>query len=69
MSWRMIGWIVQDSERRLHFADCQCCENPSSYCRSASLQPFTTKAEAEIHAARLELARGYAVTAYELTAR
>jgi hypothetical protein len=69
MSWRMVGWIVFDEYRRLHWSDCGCAEHPGSFCRSKSLTPFTTKPEAETHAARLEQARGYACTAQELTAR
>jgi hypothetical protein len=69
MSWQMVGYITVDEFRRLHWSDCHCVEQDSSYCRSESLRPFTTKAEAETHAARLERARGYAVTTYELTAR
>lgn len=69
MSWRMVGWIVSDEYHRLHWSDCGCVEEDSSFCRSASLQPFTTQAEAQTHAARLEQARGYACKDYELTAR
>jgi hypothetical protein len=69
MSWRVTGYITVDEFRRLHWSDCHCVEEDSSYCRSESLQPFSTRAEAETHAARLEQARGYACVAHELTAR
>ena len=69
MAWRMTGWITIDEFRRLHWSDCLCVEHDDRYCRSRSLAPFGTKAEAELHASRLERARGYACVARELTAR
>ena len=69
MTWRMIGWIVFDEYRRMHWSDCHCIEHDDRYCRSVALAPFSTKAQAELHAARLERARGYACKEYELEAR